>query len=159
MTPIRKFLFLALTLSLVQPAFAKPKEAPKGPEAGERGEEAEEKGEGPGRGFKEALNGLNLTDEQKAKIKELRKGGKEAHKETRESLREGRKALEEAMKGDAKKEDILAKYDALQTLRNKMGRARFEMMLAVREILTPEQRQKFRGFMEKHHGRRDKDQE
>lgn len=146
---IKLSLSLLLGLAVAQPALAKgPKNQP------DPKEHDSEAGEGPAHGFKEALKSLNLSDEQKSKIKELRKSGKEAHKELRTSLQEGRKAMEELMKSEAKTDAILLKFDSLQTLRNKMDRARFEMMLSVREILTPEQRQKFRGFMDSHKGRR-----
>ncbi len=137
-------LILVVALLGSQPALARHHR----PELKEHGE-----GGGPGGELQAALQALNLTDEQKNKIKELRKASGEANKETRNALKEGRKALEEAM-GDAKKADLLAKFDSLAGLRAKLSRARFEMMLSVREILTPEQRQKFRSFMESHKGKR-----
>lgn len=136
-------LFLLVGL-ISQPALARHR-----PDLGEQG-----KGGGPGGELKEALKSLDLTDEQKSKIKEIRKASGESNKEARNALKEGRKGLEEAMKGDAKKADLLSKFDSLQGLRTKLARGRFEMMLGVREILTPEQRQKFRSFMEEHKGRR-----
>ena len=110
-------------------------------------------GGGPGGALKEVLKSLNLTDEQKEKIKAIRQAGKEANKELRESLKEGRKSLKDLMTGDGKKEEILAKFDSLQGSRNKMARARFEQMISVRDVLTPEQRVKFRAFLDKHAGR------
>lgn len=146
---------LLLALAVAQPALARGKHGPKGPEAESFGD-----GEGPGHALREALKSLDLSEEQKTKLKDLRKSATEAHKEVRTALKDGRKAMEDLMKSDAKKEEILSKFEALQTLRNKMARARFEMMLAIRDILTPEQRQKFRGFMESHRGHRfEKDKE
>ena len=112
---------------------------------------------GGGRGpLAEALKGLNLTEEQKTKIKEIRKSSKEASKEARDSLKDGHKALKDLMTGDGKKEEILSKFDSLQTLRSKMARSRFEMRRAVRDVLTPEQRKSFRAFLESHAGGRGK---
>lgn len=112
------------------------------------------RGPGGGRGgmWKAALEKLGLSAEQKDKIKAIRKSRESANKETREALKEARKSMEEAVKGDASKSDLLAKFESLQTLRNKMGRQRFDMILEVREVLTPEQRKNFRSMLEQHHG-------
>lgn len=110
---------------------------------------------GPGGGhLRKVLAELNLSEEQKAKIKEVRESHGKSMKESRSALRDARKAMEEAVKIDASRSDLLKKFESLQALRNKMGQARFEMILAVREILTPEQRQKFRAAFQnfgRHH--------
>lgn len=125
-------LTLAFTLGLSRPLLAKARA-----------------GGGP---LKEALAALKLTEEQKNKIKEIRKSSKDANQETHEALKAGRKAMQELMTGDGKKDEILAKFDSLQSQRNKMARARFEMMLAVRDVLTPDQRKQFREFLQSHSG-------
>lgn len=114
-------------------------------------------GGGGGAHLKKVLEELNLTDEQKTKIKEVREGHGKAMKQSRASLKEARQAMEEAVKSDASKGDLLKKFESLQELRNKMGKARFEMILAVREILTSEQRQKFGSTFKEGMGRRHKE--
>ncbi|MEL6911717.1 MAG: hypothetical protein AAFO85_16140, partial [Cyanobacteria bacterium J06598_4] len=52
--------------------------------------------------------------------------------------------LSDMMVGTESVELLRAKNHQLNTLRQEIGSLRFESMLATREILTPQQRQKFR---------------
>jgi periplasmic protein CpxP/Spy len=133
----RLYLSLFVAVAVAQPAFAG---------AGHKAHF------GGGKAFREALKSLNLSAEQKEKIASIRKSGKEANKEARAALMDARKKGDELLKSDAKKEELVAHFESTQTLRNKLAKARFEMMLAVRDVLTPEQRQKFRAFLESHKG-------
>ncbi len=147
MTQIKKlFLSLLVGFSVAQGAPGQLADGAKGDNF--------EAGQGPGHGLREALKSMDLTEEQRNKIKEIRKAGKEASKEIRSALKTGRKTMEDLMKSHANKDEIISKFESIQTMRNKMARARFDMMLAVREILTPEQRQKLSAFLDSPKGRR-----
>ncbi|MCO5144206.1 MAG: Spy/CpxP family protein refolding chaperone [Oligoflexia bacterium] len=90
------------------------------------------------------MSELNLTSEQKDKMKEIRSKNKDAIKAQREEMKSAREALEEAMKGNASDGDIRSKFEKVQAVQQKLAKDRFENVLAIRAILTPEQRAKFR---------------
>lgn len=87
---------------------------------------------------------LNLSDEQLAKVMELKKGAKEDMQASKKQLHELKKSFKEAMK-DSKtsNQDLSAKFDAYQKARDEHQRKRFSLMLKMREVLTPAQMEKF----------------
>lgn len=90
------------------------------------------------------LEELKLTDQQKTKIDGIRKAFKDKAKGMRKSVNEAEKALDEAMTATASKSTLLKKFDAVESARAKLRKARFQMMLDVREALTAEQRKAFK---------------
>ena len=57
---------------------------------------------------------------------------------------------------NANPNQLRQQHQAMQDLRQQLGNSRFESMLEVREILTPEQRQKMADMMAQHRGKRDR---
>jgi periplasmic protein CpxP/Spy len=118
---------------------------------------AQEKGkEPPPFPGKRMIKELKLTEEQVAKIKKLHEENKpndESFRANRAKLKEAHEALRTAMHSDAPVAELRAKFEAVQALQMKcedrqaMAKQRFEEVLAIREILTPEQRKQFRGMM------------
>lgn len=100
---------------------------------------------------------LNLSDEQLAKVMELKKGHKKEMKEKKTELQELKTSFQDAMK-DSKtsNEELTAKFEAHQKARDEFQRKRFSLMLKMREILTPEQIAKFQQVREKFHKKFDK---
>lgn len=103
--------------------------------------------EGP---FKE----LNLTAEQKEKLK----GHKEAQKESSRALREQIKAKMQALHAEIGKPTVdRAQINALvaeiNNLKGQLFAQHTEGILAMKEILTPEQFAKMQKGFEKHHGK------
>lgn len=100
--------------------------------------------------WKNEMKELGLSPEQSAKMKALREGNREAEKELRAQLRMKNAALRQeldAIKPDrAKAESIVKEISALE---EKVGLARVDQALKVREILTPEQARKLREWHEK----------
>ena len=93
---------------------------------------------------------LNLTEEQKNKLKEMKDTyGKEAMKKKHVAMEKAQKELEEALKSDATDEKVREKFDALHKLQEEFAKTRFEKILHVRSILTPEQRLKFKTLIGK----------
>jgi Spy/CpxP family protein refolding chaperone len=87
---------------------------------------------------------LNLTDEQKEKIRKIREASKKNdNKERRDSIRKKRLALEEALNGEAKDEEIRLINKELQVLDAVVNTEKLEQMIQIRNVLTPEQRKKF----------------
>ncbi len=93
---------------------------------------------------------LNLTEEQKNKLKEMKDTyGREAMKKNHVAMEKAQKELEEALKSDASDEKVREKFDVLHKLQEEFAKTRFEKILLVRSILTPEQRLKFKTLIEK----------
>ncbi len=91
---------------------------------------------------------LNLTDEQKQKIKQIHYRYKQQILKKKNNLAVLQQQLSDMMIGTESVELIRAKNQQLVTLRQEIGALHFESMLATREILTPQQRQKFKKILE-----------
>ena len=91
---------------------------------------------------------LNLTEEQKPKVKAIReesKAGKEALKEKAKAARQKLKEAIRADKSDASHDNTLRQlYGEVKKIQSQMHDARFEALLKIRKVLTPEQRQKMK---------------
>ena len=90
------------------------------------------------------LQQLNLTREQEAKIRQIHYKYRETIRKKRNSLVILQQQLSDMMVGTESVESIRAKNQQLVNLRQEIGALHFESILATREILTPQQRQKFR---------------
>lgn len=113
------------------------------------------KGPGGGKGDRMRLfQQLDLNEEQKEQIKAIRQGKKEKIKSLKERSKSDREAFKSAMDSDASK-------SKLKSLRKKMIKSKqslkdhqFETMLEIRELLTAEQRAKFRELKSEMKGKR-----
>ena len=94
------------------------------------------------------LHQLNLTDKQQEQIKIIHHRYKQQIQKKRSNLDILQQQLSDLMVGTESVELIRAKNRQLVNLREEIGELRFESMLATREILTPQQRQKFREIIE-----------
>lgn len=99
------------------------------------------------------LKDLNLTPEQIQKIRALRNQDQNRLSQQRRALRQAHQELRELMASDASAEQVRQKYDQVKALRQQLGDAQFNNMLAMREILTPEQRRQFANQMQRHRDR------
>jgi protein CpxP len=120
---------LALSLGAVGVASAQATQQPQRSEHGERGW-----GRGPGKGL---LKGINLTDAQKAKLKEMRKS-----EQSNASNEQFRKAMADA-RATRQRGDTAAARAQMQALRPQMEQARERQVAAMRSILTPDQLKQF----------------
>jgi len=100
---------------------------------------------------------LGLSEDQMTKVTEVRKSNSEKLKEDRKKFKELKKAFDNAMK-DPKttSAELKNKFEAFQKARDVFHRERFEKMLKMREILTPEQLAKFQEI-KKERGPKSKD--
>ena len=94
------------------------------------------------------LSQLNLTENQQEQIKKIHHQYKQQIRKKRSNLNILQQQLSDLMVGTESAELIRAKNRQLVNLREEIGELRFESMLATREILTPQQRQKFREIIE-----------
>lgn len=90
------------------------------------------------------FEGLNLTEEQKAQLKAQREGFKGDRQELRQAIREKHMALKAVLgQQTIDRSKINAIKQELAQLNSQRIDAQVDKMVAVREILTPEQFQKF----------------
>ena len=94
------------------------------------------------------LHQLDLTDSQKEQIKKIHSHYRQQMRKKKSNLTLLQQQLSDLMVGTEPVELIRAKNRQLVDLREEIGSLRFESMLATREILTPQQRQKFREIIE-----------
>ena len=87
---------------------------------------------------------LNLTEEQHQQIKQIHRQYKQQIIRKKNAIAKLQQQLSDMMVGNESVEVLRAKNQQLSLLRQEIGTLRFESMLATREILTPQQRQKFR---------------
>jgi periplasmic protein CpxP/Spy len=94
------------------------------------------------------LEQLNLTDAQKRQIAAIRQKYQGQMKQLREALRSDRQELESLMAGNATNEQIRTKHQEIERSRQKLSDLRFQSLLEMRQVLTPDQRSKFARLMQ-----------
>ena len=100
---------------------------------------------GSGKGYqrgegKEFMKGLNLTPEQKEKLKAQREAGKESRKAMHEQLKAKMQALHAVIaKPGATRADVSGLVDEVNALKGQMFSQRIDGLFAMKGILTPEQ--------------------
>ena len=72
----------------------------------------------------------------------------------REELQQARDQMRSLMVADTNSDELRQQHQQIQTLHQQLGTQRFETMLQVREVLTPEQRSQMAELMQQHRGRR-----
>ncbi|MGE9746753.1 Spy/CpxP family protein refolding chaperone [Bdellovibrio bacteriovorus] len=85
---------------------------------------------------------LNLTEEQKEKLKAIREAAKAEKQKCREDMRTARKAFKEALRSNASKEAVTAAYQSMLEKKQQLSQARLDTLLSARDVLTEEQRAK-----------------
>jgi periplasmic protein CpxP/Spy len=100
---------------------------------------------------------LNLTPEQQAQIKTIREQEETASEGLRQQMRTAREKLDTLMVGNASDGQLRQEHDQMQQLMQQLSARRFDTMLKVRSVLTPEQRAKSVEMRKQHKGRRQGD--
>lgn len=91
---------------------------------------------------------LNLSHQQKQKIKQIHQQYQAQIIQLRENLQLAQQQLAVMMAGTDSVAVIRAKHEEIAQFRQQLAALHFESMLATREILTPQQRQKFAEIIE-----------
>ena len=92
---------------------------------------------------------LKLTPEQKDKLKKIHDEYHKTLPGKKEAMLASKESLKDALQGAAPDAELRKKFEELEKRQAEFGQARFEKILAVRGILTPEQRQKFKAYDDK----------
>lgn len=83
---------------------------------------------------------IGLTDEQKAKIKEVAAGSRESQKELRKQLRDAMEKQTDLLEAEKVDEAaVMAEIDKAFEVRKQMAKAQTKRIIAIKSILTPEQ--------------------
>ncbi|MEM8721181.1 MAG: Spy/CpxP family protein refolding chaperone [Cyanobacteria bacterium P01_G01_bin.39] len=114
---------------------------------------------GQGRGkrgqrMEKLLQNLDLSDEQSQQVKAIQEQSATTAEDLREQIKAQRQEMQSLFASDANTDEIRSEFQAGQQLRQQLSTNRFEIMLQIREILTPEQREKAVELMEQRHQRR-----
>ncbi|MCY7393410.1 MAG: Spy/CpxP family protein refolding chaperone [Leptolyngbyaceae cyanobacterium CAN_BIN12] len=94
------------------------------------------------------LQELNLSKEQIQKIQQIRRQYQARLTRQRQSVKQAQQSLKDMMaSGNTSSEQIRQKFSQVQTLQQTLADTRMESMLAIRSVLTIEQRQKLTELM------------
>ncbi|MEG4323024.1 MULTISPECIES: Spy/CpxP family protein refolding chaperone [unclassified Microcoleus] len=138
MRRISALAILILTLGTATAATAAP--SPVQPETIARNENANRSGGKVGGMFEK----LNLSADQKQKMQAVRDRYKDQVSQRMQAVRQARKELEAMMSSSTANASLMRdKHRQIMGLRQQLEEVQFESTLAMRDVLTPEQRSQF----------------
>jgi periplasmic protein CpxP/Spy len=88
------------------------------------------------------MQALQLTPPQVQKVKAIEAQHKASISQQQQKLNQAAEALEALMVSGAPESQIRSQYTQVKTLRSQFEDARFEVTLKLKDVLTPQQRQK-----------------
>ncbi|MBD1810683.1 Spy/CpxP family protein refolding chaperone [Microcoleus vaginatus DQ-U2] len=91
---------------------------------------------------------LNLSAEQKQQMQAVRDRYKDQLSQRMQAVRQARQELDTMMSGTVNASEIREKHRQIMGLRQQFEEVQFENTLALREVLTPEQRSQFAQLMQ-----------
>jgi Spy/CpxP family protein refolding chaperone len=96
---------------------------------------------------------LNLSQDQVQRLEAIRQQYKDRITQQKQALSQAQQELRTLMAGTGSANDIRSKYNQVKGLRQQLADTRFESMLAMREVLNPQQRQRFVELMQNRRGK------
>ncbi len=96
----------------------------------------------PAGGVLNLVQQLNLSRDQIQRLQQLQKNAQGQNKERRQALQVAKQELTQLIQGTGSSDQIRQKRQQVQRLQREIADTNFEQTLAIREILTPEQRVK-----------------
>lgn len=90
---------------------------------------------------------LNLSQQQQQQLEAIRQGQQGEVERLRQDAQRLRQEMDQLLSSNAPTDTLRDKFREIQTLKGRMEELRFEQMLAMREVLTLEQRTKLRELM------------
>ncbi|MFB2975647.1 Spy/CpxP family protein refolding chaperone [Microseira sp. BLCC-F43] len=94
----------------------------------------------PDRGMPRWIGQLNLTPDQMQRMQAIRQVYQNQISQRAQALRQAETELTGLIASNADSNQIRAKHNQVLSLRQQLAQVRFESMLEMREVLTPEQR-------------------
>ena len=105
-------------------------------------------------GIDRLVQQLDLTSEQSEQIEAIREQSETENQALFEQLQANRQEMQSLLASDADIEQLRANHQNGQNLRQELDTKRFETMLEIREVLTPEQRTQMAQMQEQRRGKR-----
>lgn len=102
----------------------------------------------PGRGQGELFEQLKLSQDQMQKMQQIRDRYKNQMQQQQQTLRQAEEEFRDMMASTADQSQLREKHRQVQGLREKLGELRFESLLEMREVLTPDQRRQMAELMQ-----------
>lgn len=96
---------------------------------------------------------LNLTSLQQEQVENIRSEYHPQIRSLRENIRSERQKLAEMMKNNQSEDDLRSQHAKIMDLDQQIHSLRFDSMLAIREVLTEQQRQQWAELMQEHKSR------
>jgi Spy/CpxP family protein refolding chaperone len=96
---------------------------------------------------------LNLTSLQQAQVENIRSEYHPQIRSLRENIRSERQKLAEMMNNNESEDNLRSQHTKIINLDQQIHNLRFESMLAIREVLTEQQRQQWAELMQEHKSR------
>ncbi|HEY9738787.1 MAG TPA: Spy/CpxP family protein refolding chaperone [Trichocoleus sp.] len=97
---------------------------------------------------------LGLSQSQLDSIRTIRQDARTTLQPLRDQVRTNRQEIRDLMSSSAPASELRQKYETLANLEQQLRAQRFETMLQIREILTPEQRAELGSLMEQRRSQR-----
>ena len=94
---------------------------------------------GKRRGMNRLFEQLELSDEQSQQIEAIRDESQTENKALYQQIQTISQEMRSLLASDANTEQLQQQHQQLQNLRQQLGDRRFQTMLDIREVLTPEQ--------------------
>jgi periplasmic protein CpxP/Spy len=99
---------------------------------------------------------LNLSPDQIQRLQKLRENAQNQTKQRRQTLQKSKQELAQLIQGSASSDQIRQKRQQVQSLQREVADISFEQTLAIRDILTPEQRVKLQEIIKQRRQNRSK---
>lgn len=93
------------------------------------------------------LEELNLTPQQQQQLDTIRQQRQSQLETLRQRKQQLRQEMDQLLSSNASEQQLWTKFQAIQAIKAEMDEIRFDQMLAMRQILTPEQRTRLRELM------------
>ncbi len=95
------------------------------------------------------LQQLNLTPEQAQKVQSIRDQYNLELAQRRQALQQAKQELQDLMVSTASEDQVRQKHSQVETLEQQLRSVGFEQMLAIRQVLTPDQRRQAAEIIQK----------
>lgn len=109
---------------------------------------------GRGEGMSKMLEQLNLTPEQSEQIETIKTESRAQNDALHQDMETIREEMRSLLASDASVEQLREQHQRMQEVHQKLSDNRFETMLQIREVLTPEQRSQMADLMSEKRTRR-----
>lgn len=105
-------------------------------------------------GLEKFLEKLDLSEEQSRQIKSIYRRYYQTNQQARQQLKEAREQIGWLLTSETNSYRLRQKHRQIQSLEQQLGDSRFEALLEVRAVLTPQQRKEIAQMIAKYRHRR-----